>query len=514
MSKMYNVSSSPHVRSKLTTENVMFAVVLSLVPTALIGVRVHGINALITILASIIAAVVTEFIFDKITHKPNTIRDFSAVVTGLLLALCMPEGTNVALPILGSVFAILVVKNLFGGLGKNFMNPALAGRCFLLISFGTAMTSYKLDAVSAATPLVDLANGARVDIASIILGTSNGVIGSSALGLLIGGLFLWCIGGITLEIPVAAIATFTIFIGLFGGQGFDPLFLLTHVCTGGILMGAFFMATDPVTSPVTSSGQIVFGIIVGLLSALFRVKGSAADSVSYAIIISNLMVPIIDEYIVPKPFGHRAPKEKTSGSKIPRSAVVLCAITLLAGLALSGIFAMTKDTIAEQEAAAAAEAYKAVLPDADSFKSNETMDAAIEALAGGTYGTDFGKVTINEAYEAVDASGNTIGTVVSVTSGDGFDGNVTVAVGILTDGTISGIDFTELHETAGMGMRCGEDEWKSQFTGRNVPSFTLNKAGGSTSDEEIDSVSGASVTSGAVVNAVNAAIDFVASNAN
>lgn len=514
MSKLYNVSSSPHVRSKLNTENVMFAVILALLPTTVIGVRVHGMSALITILASIAAAVLTEFVFDKITHKPNTIRDFSAVVTGLLLALCMPEGTPVALPILGSVFAILVVKNLFGGLGKNFMNPALAGRCFLLISFGTAMTNYQLDAVSAATPLADLAAGSRVDIASMILGTSNGVIGSSALGLLIGGLFLWCIGGITIEIPAAAIASFTLVMALFGGQGADPLFLLTHICGGGILMGAFFMATDPVTSPVTSSGQIVFGIIVGVLSALFRIKGSAADSVSYAIIISNMFVPLIDQHIVPKPFGHRAPKEKSSGSKIPKSALVLCAITLLAGLALSGIFAMTKDTIAEQKAAAAAESYKAVLPEADTFKANEAMDGAIEALAGENYGTDFGKITINEAFEALDASGNTAGYVVSVTSGDGFDGNITLAVGILADGTISGIDFTELHETAGMGMRCGEDEWKGQFTGRNVPSFTLNKAGGSTSDEEIDSISGASVTSGAVVNAVNAALDFYASNVN
>lgn len=514
MSKLYNVSSSPHVRSKLTTENVMFAVVLALLPTTVIGVRVHGINALITIAASIAAAVLTEFVFDKITHKPNTVRDFSAVVTGLLLALCMPEGTSPALPIIGAVFAILVVKNLFGGLGKNFMNPALAGRCFLLISFGTAMTTYQLDAVSAATPLADLANGARVDIASVILGTSNGVIGSSALGLLIGGLFLWCIGGITMEIPLAAILSFALFMGLFGGQGFDPLFLLTHVCTGGILMGAFFMATDPVTSPVTSTGQIVFGIVVGVLSGLFRVKGSAADSVSYAIVISNLLVPMIDEYIVPKPWGHRAQKEKTSGSRIPRSAVILCTITLLAGLALSGIFAMTKDTIAEQEAAAAAESYKAVLPDADSFNSNDAMDAAIQALEGGTYGTEFGKVTINEAFEAVDASGSSIGYAINVTSGDGFDGNITLAVGILSDGTISGISFTELHETAGMGMRCDEDAFKDQFAGKNVAAFTLNKAGGSTTDEEIDSISGASVSSGAVVNAVNAALDFFASNAN
>ncbi len=514
MSKLYNVSSSPHVRSRLNTENVMLCVIISLLPTTLIGCYVHGLNAVITILASICAAVLTEFIFDKIAHKPNTIGDLSAVVTGLLLALVMPEGTSVVLPILGSVFAILIVKNLFGGLGKNFMNPALAGRCFLLISFGTAMTSYQLDAVSSATPLADLANGESVNLMSVFLGTSNGVIGSSALGLIIGGIFLLIIGGITWEIPVAAIASFTLFIGFFGGQGFDPEYLAIHICAGGILMGSIFMATDPVTSPVTSTGQIVYGIIVGVLSGLFRVKGSSADSVSYAIIISNLTVPLIDEHIIPTPKGHRPPKENGSGFKIPKSAAILCGITLIAGLALSGVFSMTEDTIAEQEALAAAEAYKEVLPEAESFQINEAMDAAITELDGAVYGTDFGKVIINDAFDGVDASGNVVGYVISVTTKDGFDGDITLAVGLTTDGTVTGLSFTTLTETAGMGMRVDEDAFKGQFVGRNVSAFTLNKAGGSTTDEEIDSVSGASISSGAVVNAVNAALDFFASNVN
>ncbi len=514
MAKLYNVSSSPHVRNKLTTEKVMLCVIIALLPTTLIGCFVHGLNAVITICASIVAAVLTEYIFDKITHKPNTVKDLSAVLTGLLLALVMPEGTSVVLPILGSVFAILVVKNLFGGLGKNFMNPALAGRCFLLISFGTAMTNYQLDAVSSATPLADLANGTAVDLLSVFLGTSNGVIGSSALGIIIGGIFLLIVGGITIEIPAAALISFTVFMGLFGGQGFDPEYLAIQLCAGGILLGAIFMATDPVTSPVTSNGQIVYGILVGVLSALFRVKGSSADSVSYAIIISNLCVPLIDQYIIPKPHGHRPPKEKSSGSRVPRSAVILCVITLIAGLALSGVFALTEDTIAEQEALAAAEAYKEVLPEADSFQTNDAMSAAIAELDGGVYGEDFGKVTINDAFEAVDASGNVVGYVISVTSGDGFDGDITLAVGFTTDGTITGLSFTTLTETAGMGMRVDEEAFKGQFVGRNVSSFTLNKAGGSTAEDEIDSVSGASISSGAVVNAVNAALDFFASNVN
>ncbi|MDO4617744.1 MAG: RnfABCDGE type electron transport complex subunit G [Lachnospiraceae bacterium] len=193
---------------------------------------------------------------------------------------------------------------------------------------------------------------------------------------------------------------------------------------------------------------------------------------------------------------------------------MLCGITLIAGLALSGIFAMTEETIEEQKAMAAAESYKEVLADAESFQTNDAMDSAIAALEGGTYGTDFGKVTINEAFEGVDGSGNVVGYAISVTSGDGFDGNITMAVGITADGTVTGISFTELNETAGMGMRVDEDAFKGQFVGRNVSAFVLNKAGGSTSDEEIDSVSGASISSSAVVNAVNAALDFFASNAN
>jgi RnfABCDGE-type electron transport complex G subunit len=187
-------------------------------------------------------------------------------------------------------------------------------------------------------------------------------------------------------------------------------------------------------------------------------------------------------------------------------------ITLIAGVCLSGVYALTKDAIDEQQMAANVASYQEVCPDAVEFAYDDTISAAVEALGGEVYGTDFGKVYINDVVVGKDDSGNVAGYVISVTSSDGFDGNITLSAGISADGTLNGISFTELNETAGMGMRCDEAEFKDQFNGVNVEKFTLNKAGGSTADDEIDSVSGASISSGAVVNAVNAALDFFAAN--
>ncbi|MBQ0001176.1 MAG: RnfABCDGE type electron transport complex subunit D [Clostridiales bacterium] len=514
MSNLYNVSSSPHVRSKLSTGGVMYDVILSLMPATFFGIYHFGFHAFLVVAMAIVTAVLSEYVFDYITGKANTTRDGSAIVTGLLLALCLPASVPLYIPFAGSLFAIVIAKCLFGGLGKNFMNPALAGRCFLLISFSGAVTNYALDGVTGPTPLVDIANGAAVNVWDMFLGCTNGVLGCSILGLLIGGIYLLVVGGITYEIPLSVIVSFSLFVALFGGHGFDPVFILAHICGGGVIMGAFFMATDPVTSPVSSMGQIIYGCVVGILSGLFRTMGSAADSVSYAIIISNLVTPMIDMVVVPKPYGYRAnamvgnSKEKKNVPAVPKSAVVLCVITLIAGVALSGIYNMTKDTIEEQQRLAKAASYKAVVPGAESFDVVEAAETAIADLDGAVYGTDFGKVFINEAYVAKDAAGEIAGYVVAASSNDGFDGTVGVSVGFAADGAINSIEFTELHETAGMGMKCGDPEFKDQFNGRNVAQFTLNKAGGAASAEEINSVSGASVTSGAVVNAVNAALDF------
>lgn len=509
MNRLYNVSSSPHVRSRLTTSGVMYDVVLALLPATVFGVYRFGLHAFLVIAVSVLSAVLTEFVFDYIVKKPNTVKDGSAVVTGLLLALCLPAGVPLYVPFAGSLFAILFVKCFFGGLGHNFMNPALAGRCFLLLSFSGVMADYSVDGISSATPLEMLAAGETVNVTEAFLGFGGGVIGSSIVALCLGGLYLWVIGAITFEIPAAVLVSFAAFIALFGGQGFDPVFIWLHLATGGVVMGAFFMATDPVTSPVTSPGQILYGVLTGVLCGIFRVFGSTPDSVSYAIIIANLAVPLIDEISVPVPYGFR--KQTEEKKRIPRSALVLCAITLIAGAALSGVFGMTKERIAEQQMAANAASYREVCPDAASFSYDDDVNAAIEALEGGIYGTDFGKVYINEAVMGMDESGAEAGVVLSVTSADGFGGNhITLSVGIAADGTVNGISFTELNETAGMGMLCGEEPFKSQFAGVNTERFVLNKGGGSTAENEIDSVSGASVSSGAVVNAVNAALAFYA----
>ena len=511
MAKLLNVSSSPHVRSSLTTNKIMYQVILSLMPVTILGIINYGMGALSVILAAVISAVVAEAAFNAILKKPQTIADGSAALTGLLLALVLPPELPLYIPILGSVFAIVVVKGMFGGLGKNFMNPALAARCFLLISYGAIVTVYKIDGVATATPLVDMAAGETVNLMSLFIGSASGVIGSSVLGLLIGAVMMFAFKVITWEIPVATLVSFTAFMLLFGGQGFDIYAILVHIMGGGILLGAFFMATDYVTSPVTPTGQLVFGAVVGILCGLFRVLGSAADSVSYGIIFANILVPLIEDYTVPVAYGHRVVKEKTKFT-IPKPAITLCIITLVAGAALSGVYALTKDTIAAQKLAKEQESYKAVCAEATEFVNDEAIDAKIAELAGGIYGTDFGKAYINKALIGKNAAGETVGYVISATSGDGFDGDIVMSIGLDVNGVVTGIEFTTITETAGMGMLVKEPAFKDQYIGDDVASFEVNKAGGSTEPHQIDSVAGATISSRAVTNAVNAARDFFAAN--
>ncbi|MBQ4437040.1 MAG: RnfABCDGE type electron transport complex subunit D [Clostridia bacterium] len=510
MNTALNLSSGPHVRDRWTTRFIMHVVVLTLLPAAAVGVYVYGLKALWIILASVITAVGTEFFFDKLTGRPDTWMDGSAMVTGLMLALTLSADTPLYVPVIGSIFAILVVKCAFGGLGKNFVNPALAARCFLLISFPSTMTMYSVDAVSSATPVAELSAGNVVNITKMFLGSAGGVIGSSIIALLIGGMILWALDIIHGQICFSVLAGFVVFLGLFGGKGFDPYFLLAHLCGGGVILGAFFMATDYVTSPVSRLGQTVYGVMIGVIGAMFRVFGTAADSFSYSIIIANLFVPLIDTYIVSKPYAFRkkaiaiqnGEEKKPLLQRIPKPVIALTVIALVAGLALSGAYSVTKDTIEEQRLAANKAAYQAVVPDANSF---EALDEQVSALGGEVYGSGFGRVYINEAVRGTDAGGNLAGYAISVTSNEGYDGTITLYVGVSADGTVNSISFTELHETPGKGMICGEPAFKDQFSGAKVSSFTLNSGSG---DAKIDGVTGATVTSRAVVNAVNAALDF------
>lgn len=503
MNELLHISSAPHDRGILSTKVVMRDVLLSLLPTTLMGIWYHGAYAALVIALSIFSAVLTEFLFDVVTKRKNTTNDCSAVVTGLLLALTLPARVPLYIPVLGAVFAILVVKCLFGGLGRNFMNPALAGRSFLLISFGAAMTGYSLDGVSAATPLAELASGKSVDLFAMCIGNASGVIGSSALGLIAGGIYLLIVGGITWEIPTSMIASTAIFMAIFGGQGLSPAYLLPHLLGGGLLMAAFFMATDPVTCPSTTKGQLVYGAFTGILIGLFRIKGSSADSTTYAVLIANMVGDIIDEWFIPTPFAFRIPKERKKA--IPKPVIILLVITLVAGLALSAVFSMTADRIAENEARAERAAYLQVLPTAEKLDSNDAIKAALEGQSGGT-------VTVQDAFVGTDASGEVTGYVIKVRNSSSFDGGLSLVVGIRTDGMLNGIAFTELHETAGMGMRCGDPEFMDQFVNAPAGQFTLNKGGASDSPDVIDAVGGATITSTSVLNAVNAAMSFYEAN--
>lgn len=507
MSKPFHISSSPHIRSSDSTGRVMYDVILALMPTALFGVWHFGLHALWILLVSIGTAVATEAAFCWLTHRPCTVKDGSAVLTGLLLGLCLSPTVPLYIPFLGSLFAIALVKCAFGGLGQNFMNPALTGRCFLLISFGVIMADFGVDAVSGATPLAALARGETVDLWQMFLGFTNGTIGVSCAAMLLGGIYLLLRGVITWHIPGSYLLSFLIMMGLIGGQGFDPSFLLAHLLGGGVILGAVFMATDYVTSPMLPGGQLLYGVLLGVLTAVFRVRGNAAETISFAILLGNLLVPLIDRLPVPKPFG--AGYSRSTKPKVPTAALVLMAVTLIAGAALGVVSFMTRDAIAEQERAAKAAAYAEVVPMADSFVASDTANAFLADSAGTQYGDGaFGKAYINEAVVGMDSAGNPVGYAISVTTRDGYDGTITLSVGLDTDGTVLGLAFTELKETPGMGMRCDEAQWKEQFVGQNVPSFTLIKSGQAAADNEIDTISGASTTSGAVVNAVNAAVDF------
>ena len=267
MGELLHVSSSPHIRSKVTTDYLMKMVIVALMPATVAGVCFFGWKALLLVCLSVATCVATEGIYETLMHKPLTIRDGSAVITGLLLGLNLPASAPWWIPVIGGVFAILIVKQLFGGLGQNIMNPALAARCFLLLSFTGQMTNFTaggglvklVDTVSGATPLAAVKAGEKVDLLSLFLGNTQGTIGeTSALAILIGAVFLLILKVIDWRIPCTYIGSFAIFVILFGGHGADGYYLSEQLLGGGLMLGAWFMATDYVTTPITKQGQLVY----------------------------------------------------------------------------------------------------------------------------------------------------------------------------------------------------------------------------------------------------------------
>ncbi|MEE1305307.1 MAG: RnfABCDGE type electron transport complex subunit D [Agathobacter sp.] len=313
MSDLFKVSSSPHVRSKVSTDRIMLYVIIALLPATCFGVYNFGFKALFLILVTIASCVASEALFNVIVKKENTIKDLSCVVTGLLLALNLPVSLPWWQAVIGAVFAIIVVKCLFGGLGQNFMNPALGARCFLLIAFAANMTNFEskggADVYTGATPLALIReNGGKIpaslNVRDMLYGNIAGTIGeTSVIAILIGAIILILLEVIDLKIPAAYIITFALFMFVFGSSRFDTTYVVAQLCGGGLMLGAFFMATDYVTSPITPMGKIIFGICCGILTGLFRCFGANAEGVSFSIILSNLLVPIIEKYTVPRAFG-------------------------------------------------------------------------------------------------------------------------------------------------------------------------------------------------------------------
>ena len=304
MNNMLTVSSSPHIRKDISTQGIMADVIISLVPAAAFGIVIFGLRAALLIAVCVLSAVASELLWCLITKKPHTIGDLSAVVTGLLLALNLPASLPVWMGVIGSAVAIIVVKEMFGGLGCNFANPAITARITLMVSFPAAMTKFTepfTNAITEATPLA--AQAGEVPIKTLILGTHGGCIGeTSAVMLLIGFAYLLIRRVISPIIPLCFIGTVGIFSLALGG---DPL---RAIFSGGLLLGAIFMATDYVTSPASKWGKVIFGIGCGIITVVIREFASLPEGVSYSILLMNILTPHISRLTKAKPFGWEAKK--------------------------------------------------------------------------------------------------------------------------------------------------------------------------------------------------------------
>lgn len=308
------VSASPHFRTVITTKRIMLDVIIALMPSVIASVVIFGLRALLVTLVSVASCVFFEWAFRKfILKKSNTIGDLSAVITGILLAFNVPSSIPFWMIIIGALFAIVVAKQCFGGIGQNFVNPAIAGRIFMLLSFSDAMSNWPqpnqgfmtfgADAVTGATPLALIAKGESLpSITNMLLGIRGGSLGETCIiAILIGGIYLVARKVIKPIIPLTYIGTVAV-IMLIAGKG-DPEFLAYQLLSGGLFLGAIFMATDYSTSPISTKGKYIFGVGCGLFTCLIRLFGSLPEGVSYSIILMNILVPLIERATTPKPFG-------------------------------------------------------------------------------------------------------------------------------------------------------------------------------------------------------------------
>lgn len=298
-----HISSSPHIHGQKTTSRIMLDVIIALMPATIAGFIIFGLKALSVVMMCIAVCVISEIVFNKIVKKEDTTEDLSAVVTGLLLGLNLPADTPLWQAAVGSIFAIVLVKCMFGGIGCNLVNPAITARVFMLVAFSSlAKPSFPVDSVATATPLVDLAEGKSVDLLDLFLGNIGGAIGETCkLALLIGGIYLILRRVIYWHLPVTYIGT--VFVLSFLIKDFSLIEALSQVLSGGLIIGAFFMATDYVTSPATPKGKVIFGIGAGIITVLIRFWGVYPEGVSFAILLMNILNPYINVWSRRKLFG-------------------------------------------------------------------------------------------------------------------------------------------------------------------------------------------------------------------
>lgn len=325
MENILTVSHSPHIAGKDTVRNIMLDVIIALMPALIAGCIIFGLRALVVTMVCVLSCIIAEYIWNKLLKKPNTCGDLSAVVTGILLAYNMPASIPLWIAIIGSIFAIIIVKQFFGGLGHNFMNPALAARAFLLASWALAMTTWypvgtilpifsAPDAISSATPLAAYAAGNSTEYSylTLFIGYHGGCIGeTSAFALLLGAVYLIIKKVIRIRVPLIFIATVAVGTWLFAGtNGIGSGDWLYQILSGGLILGACFMATDYTTTPTTPKGQIIFGLGCGIITVLIRVWGGYPEGVSYSILLMNVATPLIDKLTAPKRFGYIKTKKE------------------------------------------------------------------------------------------------------------------------------------------------------------------------------------------------------------
>ena len=525
---------SPQLTRSYTTQAIMLDVLVALLPALAMAVYLFGPRVLTITAVSVSSCVLSEFLYRKLTHKSNTIQDLSACVTGVLLAMCLPVTSSFWAPVLGGAFAIIVVKQFYGGLGGNFMNPALAGR-MLLCTFPHMMTTWAealnwvpaigtVDVVSTATPMSYLQNGTLppLELGQMLLGQHGGSIGEvSVFMLLLGGIYLLLRGVISPRIPVAYLGTVAVLTFLTPRAGTNLEWMLAQLCSGGLVMGAFFMATDYTTSPVTPRGQVFYGIGCGVLTVLLRYFGSYPDGVGWAILTMNCTVWILDRAGLPRRFGEAPlaftrhlfmklgeslseiklviPKRNRSTEsrrlmpgeahldqikQFARCAGSLGAVVIVMGVIVAGVHVFTDLDIARRGNQEEQSILAQVMPTAE--YRTETPYRSVDA------------VSISAGYSDSDL----VGYCVEVQT-PGFGGVITMVVGVNLDGEVTGVAVTDHHETLDMGTHALEADFLSRFVGR---SGTLRLSG----NNSVDAVSGATVTSKAIITGVNKALSVVA----